>query len=549
MRFSKLLKNFIESKIINVFITFVILINAVTLGLETSEKLVSKIGNILTYIDKIALSIFVVELIIKLFVYRLSFFKSGWNVFDFIIVTIALIPSSGPLSILRAFRIFRALRLLSMIPSMKKVIQAMFYAIPGIASVGTIILLIFYISAVLVTNFFGNKFENWFGTIGDSMYSLFQIMTLESWSMGIVRPVMEEYPYAWAFFVPFILITTFAVLNLFIGIIVDAMQHQTIEDESKDNQKSQLNLEKKVLSIENELKEIKEILISPSIQKLRMLEEINVLKNLFTEDKNLASMSRRLTLIQAPLDIELEKCDEEFSVTVFLTEKGWIRAVEGHNVDENAIKLKDQDKLLCTAKITTEKKLLIFTNIGKVYSIHANKLKIKNNDFEPIRKYLNLTQDEYILHVNEYSSDGPDLILISKKGKGMISKQKEMLTSTRNGKVVMNLARGVSVCAVRQVSGSHIAVINDSGNLLVFSHEDIKRLSRGSGIIFQNLKDGTIIDITSANPNEVINLVNKNTSRSIIRIDTSDYLGERGRIGKSLKLRNSSNIPLLRFSK
>mgnify|MGYP003345846194 CR=1 FL=1 len=116
------------------------------------------------------------------------------------------------------------------------------------------------IITIFVTNFFGNKFENWFGTIGDSMYSLFQIMTLESWSMGIVRPVMEEYPYAWAFFVPFILITTFAVLNLFIGIIVDAMQHQTIEDESKDYQNSELNLGKKVLSIENELKEIKEIL-------------------------------------------------------------------------------------------------------------------------------------------------------------------------------------------------------------------------------------------------------------------------------------------------
>ena len=120
--------------------------------------------------------------------------------------------------------------------------------------------MIFYISAVLVTNFFGHKFENWFGTIGDSMYSLFQIMTLESWSMGIVRPVMEEYPYAWAFFVPFILITTFAVLNLFIGIIVDAMQHQTIEDENKNNKDSQLNLENKVLSIQNELKEIKKIL-------------------------------------------------------------------------------------------------------------------------------------------------------------------------------------------------------------------------------------------------------------------------------------------------
>ena len=245
MQLHNLLKNFIESRFINIFITLVILINAITLGLETSEELVSKIGNMLIYVDKIALSIFVIELLIKLFVYRLSFFKSGWNVFDFIIVTIALIPTSGPLSILRAFRIFRALRLLSMVPSMKKVIQAMFYAIPGIASVGTIIVLIFYISAVLVTNFFGNKFEDWFGSIVESMYSLFQIMTLESWSMGIVRPVMEEYPYAWAFFVPFILVTTFAVLNLFIGIIVDAMQHQTNEDENKNNQNSKLNLEKK----------------------------------------------------------------------------------------------------------------------------------------------------------------------------------------------------------------------------------------------------------------------------------------------------------------
>jgi len=260
MQLSKSLKSFIESKITNVFITIVILINAITLGLETSDTLVSKFGNVLTYIDKIALSIFVIELTIKLFVYRLSFFKSGWNNFDFIIVTIALIPSSGPLSILRAFRIFRALRLLSVIPSMKKVIQAMFYAIPGIASVGTIILLIFYISAVLVTNLFGKKFENWFGTIGDSMYSLFQIMTLESWSMGIVRPVMEEYPYAWAFFVPFILITTFAVLNLFIGIIVDAMQNQTNEDENKNDENSQSIFKEKIYSIEKEIKEIKTIL-------------------------------------------------------------------------------------------------------------------------------------------------------------------------------------------------------------------------------------------------------------------------------------------------
>ena len=147
---------------------------------------------------------------------------------------------------------------------MRRVVSAIGYSIPGMISVVGVLGLIFYVAAVLATKLFGTypdpDMQEWFGTISASAYTLFQIMTLESWSMGIVRPVMEEYPYAWAFFVPFILITTFAVLNLFIGIIVDAMQHQTIEDESKDNQNSQLNLEKKVLSIENELKEIKEIL-------------------------------------------------------------------------------------------------------------------------------------------------------------------------------------------------------------------------------------------------------------------------------------------------
>ena len=85
-------------------------------------------------------------------------------------------------------------------------------------------------SAVLATNFFGGSFDEWFGSVGASMFSLFQIMTLESWSMGIVRPVMVEFPHAWAFFVPFILVTSFAVINLFIGVIVDAMQTQHAEE-------------------------------------------------------------------------------------------------------------------------------------------------------------------------------------------------------------------------------------------------------------------------------------------------------------------------------
>ncbi len=141
---------------------------------------------------------------------------------------------------------------------MRRIIQAIFISIPGILSVGTIIVLIFYISSVLTTNFFGNSFYEWFGTIGNSMYTLFQIMTLESWSMGIVRPVMKEFPLAWLFFVPFILVTTFAILNLFIGIIVDAMQQ--ISGDDKDNRLIEKDVYKKIKSIENQLKEIKELI-------------------------------------------------------------------------------------------------------------------------------------------------------------------------------------------------------------------------------------------------------------------------------------------------
>ncbi|XUU59466.1 ion transporter [Erythrobacter sp. HA6-11] len=211
-------------------ITAVIVINAIGLGLETSPAIMERFGGIISGLDRIAIAIFVVELALKLFAYRLSFFKNGWNVFDLVIVTAALVPASQQFSVLRALRILRALRLVSVVPSMRKVIVGLFSAIPSIGTVIVMLVLLFYISAVMATKLFGQSFPEWFGSLGASLYSLFQIMTLESWSMGIVRPVMEVFPYAWAFFVPFILLTSFIVLNLFIGVIVNAMSEATDEE-------------------------------------------------------------------------------------------------------------------------------------------------------------------------------------------------------------------------------------------------------------------------------------------------------------------------------
>jgi voltage-gated sodium channel len=213
-----------------------IVINAITLGLETSTTVMDAVGGLLMALDRTILAIFVVELIAKLLVYRTRFHKDPWNVFDFIVIGIALLPASGSLSVLRALRILRVLRLVSAVPSMRRVVSALLHAIPGMASIIALLTLIFYVFSVVATNLFGEAFPDWFGTVAASAYTLFQIMTLESWSMGIVRPVMEVYPHAWGFFLPFILVTTFTVLNLFIGIVVDAMQSQHQAEREEDHE-------------------------------------------------------------------------------------------------------------------------------------------------------------------------------------------------------------------------------------------------------------------------------------------------------------------------
>lgn len=234
------IQKLVESTSFIRFITILILINAVTLGMETDKQIAANYGSILYVVDKIILVIFTIELLLKFYAYRLKFFKSGWNLFDLTIVTIAWVPASGPLSVLRALRILRILRLVSVVPQMRRVVAALGHSIPGMTSVVAVLCLLFYVSAVLTTKLFGNhpdpSMQEWFGTIGNSAYTLFQIMTLESWSMGIVRPTMEYYPLAWIFFVPFIIITSFAVLNLFIGIIVDAMQVMHDQEEQSSDE-------------------------------------------------------------------------------------------------------------------------------------------------------------------------------------------------------------------------------------------------------------------------------------------------------------------------
>lgn len=260
-------RDWVECPWIQNCIMVLIMINAIVLGLETVPSVMQSYGVALLAMDSVILGVFVIEILLRLFAHRFAFFRDPWSLFDFIVVGIALVPASGPLAVLRALRILRVLRLLTLVPSMRRVVGALMSSIPGMGSIGLVLLLIYYVFAVIATKLFGANFPQWFGTIGESLYSLFQIMTLESWSMGIVRPVMELHPNAWLFFVIFILIATFTMLNLFIAIIVNAM-HSFTEEENRETQSAlnqardhiEADLHQEMAELRGEIAELKQLL-------------------------------------------------------------------------------------------------------------------------------------------------------------------------------------------------------------------------------------------------------------------------------------------------
>ncbi|WP_204113154.1 ion transporter [Shimia biformata] len=225
------LEAFLDRDLTQRVILGVIIFNAMLLGLETSPSIMAAAGPLIVTLDTICLAIFVVEIVAKIYARGWRFFQSGWGLFDLIVVGVALIPSGSGISVLRTLRVLRVLRVVSVAPRLRRVVEGFISALPGMASVFLLMAMIFYVGAVMATKLFSDTFPQWFGDLGMSAYTLFQIMTLESWSMGIVRPVMEVHPFAWVFFVPFILITTFAVVNLVVGLIVNSMQDAHHEED------------------------------------------------------------------------------------------------------------------------------------------------------------------------------------------------------------------------------------------------------------------------------------------------------------------------------
>ena len=259
------LKKLVDSKAFQGIILFVILFNCVLMGIETIKGLSENTLFVLAVINDICLWIFIAEIIIKFLAYGPSYFKDPWNWFDMFVVGISLFSGLSFMSAFRAMRVLRVLKslkalkgtkLIGSVRHLQVIIVAIVRSIPSIMWTGILLILIYYIFALIGVNLFGDAFPDWFGNIGKAMYTLFQVMTLESWSMGISRPVMEVYSFAWAYFVPFVLLSSFIVMNVVVGIVVNAISEVTADnakEEANENPVSNKELVSEIHSLKEQL--------------------------------------------------------------------------------------------------------------------------------------------------------------------------------------------------------------------------------------------------------------------------------------------------------
>ena len=223
-----ILKNFLESARFQNFITGIIIINSALIGLETYPEIVKDYEPIIDTFDMVILVCFTIEIALKIFIYRGKFFTNGWDVFDFIVIGISILPAAGSFSIFRALRIIRTLRLLKSLPKLRLIIESLLHSLPSIGWIVVLLGIVYYIYAVVGYNLFQAGYPEYFGTLDKAFFTLFQIMTLESWSSAIARPIMDGVPYSAVYFVTFILIATYTTLNVFIAIVVNTMNQLAI---------------------------------------------------------------------------------------------------------------------------------------------------------------------------------------------------------------------------------------------------------------------------------------------------------------------------------
>ncbi len=280
------LKEYVDGEVdtpYEIFMLFVITINTISLGLETSRNITEKFRTILFVVDQICLWIFVAELVFKLIAYNKKFFgekridedhvdKDGnmivyfhwnkWNISDLIIVLVSFVASLPYFTVFRVFRVFRSFKVIKAVRSFRAIksfkivnefeelrstFKGLVRAIPGILWTFVFLAVFAYVYAIIGTNIFSEEWPDYFGTLGTSLLTLCQITTFDSWFSGVARPIIQTYPLAWIYFISYVFIAASIIMNVIVGIIVDSMgeeRERKKEEKKKDDSINEITLEK-----------------------------------------------------------------------------------------------------------------------------------------------------------------------------------------------------------------------------------------------------------------------------------------------------------------
>jgi len=217
------MKEFFYSNKVQTFIAAVIVFNAIIIGIQTFPEAVSNFGWLLDRIDYVILAIFTIEVLGRLYYERFSFFQSGWNWFDLIIVSIGYMPDSEIFTVLRIVRVLRIFRLFSVVPQLRLIVDAMFQSIPSLGWVVVFALILNYVFAIIGFHLYGQDFPKYFGDLPKSMYTMFEMMTRAGWNT-LTRLVAKQHPDFYMFIIPYILVASYIVLNLIMGVLVNSMK-------------------------------------------------------------------------------------------------------------------------------------------------------------------------------------------------------------------------------------------------------------------------------------------------------------------------------------
>ena len=219
------LKKLVTGTNFDMMIMSLILFNAVILGLLTSEKL-QVYSQLLFLLDRLCLAIFIAEMFMKIFAFGKDFFKSGWNVFDLIVVLVSAVSVTGYFVALRTFRLFLMLRYFNRFNRLKQLLSVFVGLLPSFGAMLLLFLVFFYVSAIVAVSLFGQNFID-FATLENSLFTLLQLFTLDGWVDEIARPLMAVYPSSWIFFVVFLFVSFLLVVSFLVSAVAELMRKTT----------------------------------------------------------------------------------------------------------------------------------------------------------------------------------------------------------------------------------------------------------------------------------------------------------------------------------